>query len=139
MEENTGLRIQISYQSSKPLYEQIQESIRESILKGALPDHAALPSVRQLARDLNVSMITTKRAYAELEREGLLYTVSGKGSFVRGENLDEAARQRRKTLLAALENSLRACETGGVLLEAVLETVDRVYVRQENLGGNRNE
>lgn len=139
MEENTGLRIQISYQSSKPLYEQIQESIRESILKGALPDHAALPSVRQLARDLNVSMITTKRAYAELEREGLLYTVSGKGSFVRGENLDEAARQRRKTLLAALENSLRACETGGVSLEAVLETVDRVYVRQENLGGNRNE
>ena len=82
------MNILISNANDKPIYEQIYTQIRNQILSGALPPGQALPSIRALAKDLRVSVITTKRAYEELERDGLIYTVAGKGSFVAPRNTE---------------------------------------------------
>ena len=76
------MHLMISNTSGQPIYEQICAQIRQLIQTGALVPEEALPSIRNLAKDLRISVITTKRAYEELEREGYLYTVPGKGSFV---------------------------------------------------------
>lgn len=78
------MNILISNCNDKPIYEQIYTQIRNQILSGALPPGQALPSIRALAKDLRVSVITTKRAYEELEKAGYLYTVPAKGSYVAG-------------------------------------------------------
>lgn len=80
------MTILIDNRSGKPIYEQITDQIREQILAGELESDAALPSIRSLAKDLRISVITTKRAYEELEQEGFLYTVAGKGCFVAEKN-----------------------------------------------------
>ena len=76
------MTILIDNRSGRPIYEQIVEQLREQIVSGELAPDAALPSIRSLAKDLRISVITTKRAYEELEQEGFLYTVAGKGCFV---------------------------------------------------------
>lgn len=76
------MTIIIDNRSGQPIYDQIAEQLRRQILDGSMETGAALPSIRNLARDLRVSVITTKRAYEELEAEGLIDTVPGKGSFV---------------------------------------------------------
>ena len=78
----------IDNRSGQPIYEQITAQIRSQILKAVLAPDEALPSIRSLAKDLGISVITTKRAYDELEAAGLLYTVPGKGSFVAAGNRD---------------------------------------------------
>lgn len=80
------MTILIDNRSGKPIYEQIVEQLRDQIVAGELEPDAALPSIRSLAKDLRISVITTKRAYEELEREGFLYTVAGKGCFVAEKN-----------------------------------------------------
>ena len=82
------MTILIDNKSGQPIYEQIVEQIREQILTGALGADEALPSIRSLAKDLRISVITTKRAYEELEQEGFLYTVAGKGCFVAEKNTE---------------------------------------------------
>lgn len=76
----------ISNVSDRPIYEQIYRQIKSKIVSGSLPPGEALPSIRSLARELRVSVITTNRAYEELERDGLICTVAGKGSFVAEKN-----------------------------------------------------
>ena len=77
----------ISNSSGKPIYEQITAQIKNSILSGELQEGEALPSMRALAKDLRISVITTKRAYEDLERDGFVVTVAGKGCFVAPRNL----------------------------------------------------
>ncbi len=79
-----GLNILLDNKGGVPIYDQIYAQIKAQIISGALREDEALPSIRNLAKDLRVSVITTKRAYDELEREGFLYTVPGKGCFVVG-------------------------------------------------------
>lgn len=98
------MNILISNANDKPIYEQIYTQIRNQILSGALPPGQALPSIRALAKDLRVSVITTKRAYEELERAGYLVTVAGKGSFVAQQNLE----LMREAHLTEIESHLRA-------------------------------
>lgn len=94
----------IDPRSGQPIYEQIVTQLRKQILTGTLEADAPLPSIRQLARDLEISVITTKRAYEELEAAGLIYTQPGRGSFVacgshedlRGLRLKELERELRK-------------------------------------------
>ena len=74
----------ISNSSGVPIYEQIEEQIKSQIMSGDLIEGDSLPSMRVLAKELKISIITTKRAYEDLEREGLIYTVVGRGSFVKG-------------------------------------------------------
>ena len=78
----------ISNASNQPIYEQIVQQIKQHILTGTLAEEEMLPSIRALAKDLRISVITTKRAYEELEREGFIYTVAGKGCFVAGRSSD---------------------------------------------------
>jgi GntR family transcriptional regulator len=98
------MTIFIDNRSGQPIYEQIAAQIRSQILKAALAADEALPSIRSLAKDLGISVITTKRAYDELEAAGLVYTVPGKGSFVAGGN----HALLREEHLRELEEHLRA-------------------------------
>ena len=84
--------------TSQPIYEQIYVQIKSQIVSGILKPGEALPSIRALAKDLKISVITTKRAYDELEAQGLIYTMAGKGCFVAEENLDLIREQRQKEL-----------------------------------------
>lgn len=92
------MRIIISNSSEEPLYEQVARQIRESVFKGEMKAGSALPSIRTLAKDLQISVITTKRAYEELERDGFIETVAGKGSFIAMQN-KELLREKRLTII----------------------------------------
>ena len=98
--------------ANQPIYDQISRQLKEQILSGALRPGEALPSIRALAKDLKISVITTKRAYDELEAEGFLYTVAGKGCFVAEQNLDLIREQRLRELeghLSAAAELARSC------------------------------
>lgn len=101
------MQIIISNSSKEPIYEQITDQVKSSILAGELLEGASLPSMRNLAKDLQISVITTKRAYEELEKEGFIYSIVGKGSFVAGQNL-EVIREKK---LKAIEEQLGAVIT----------------------------
>jgi Predicted transcriptional regulators len=102
--------ILIRNSDSQPIYEQIYTQIRGQILSGALRPGDPLPSIRSLARDLRISVITTKRAYDELEADGFLATVAGKGSFVAEKDL---ALVREMHLLEIEEHLQKAAELAG--------------------------
>lgn len=82
------MTILIDNRSGVPIYDQIFTQIRDQILSGALPENEALPSIRNLAKDLRISVITTRRAYDELEGAGFIFTVPGKGSFVAARDME---------------------------------------------------
>ncbi|GEN46401.1 GntR family transcriptional regulator [Alkalibacillus haloalkaliphilus] len=92
------MQIIISNSSKEPIYEQIINQIKSSILSGDLKEGAALPSIRQLAKDLQISVITTKRAYEELEKSGFIYSIVGKGSFVAEQNLEVIREKKLKVI-----------------------------------------
>ena len=82
------MNVLIDNKSGAPIYDQIYSQIKGQIISGALQEHEMLPSIRALAKDLRISFITTKRAYEELEKDGFLYTVPGKGCFVAQKNTE---------------------------------------------------
>ena len=97
----------ISNSSGQPIYEQICRQVKGAVASGKLKPGEPLPSIRNLARDLRISVITTKRAYEELERDGYIYTVAGKGSFIAQQDVELAKesslREIEEHLTAALE------------------------------------
>lgn len=97
------MEIIISNADGRPIYEQIAAQIKSGVLAGALTQGEALPSMRQLARDLRISVITTKRAYDELERDGYIYTVAAKGCFVASKNTELL----REEMLKRMEDHMR--------------------------------
>lgn len=111
------MNIIISNSSQDPIYEQIVTQIKTAIMKEELSEGDALPSIRLLAKELQISVITTKRAYEELEREGFIETVPGKGSYVSGQN-KELIREKR---LKAIEEKLTEVATESKLLNLSLE------------------
>ena len=92
------MRVILSNSSPEPIYEQIARQVRAQIIAGELEEGSLLSSIRSLAQDLQVSVITTKRAYGELEREGLIDTVGGKGTFVAAQN-PQFLREKRISLV----------------------------------------
>jgi GntR family transcriptional regulator len=98
------LKIIISNRSGVPIYEQIKEQIKEAIFSGELQEDELLPSIRQLARDLKISVITTTRAYSDLEQEGFVVQMQGKGCYVLPRNMELA----RENALHKMENGLGA-------------------------------
>ena len=100
--------------SGQPIYEQISGQIKAQILSGALTPGTALPSIRGLAKNLKISVITTKRAYDELEAQGLINTVAGKGCFVAEKNLDLVRAQQRLQLKQHLTAAAALARTCGV-------------------------
>jgi len=108
------MRILISNSSPDPIYEQIMRQIKAQIIAGDLPEGAPLPSIRKLAHELQISVITTRRAYEELEKEGLIDTVGGKGTFVATQN-QELLREKRMTLVEGkLAEAVREARTLGI-------------------------
>lgn len=124
------MNIVISNSSGQPIYEQITRQIKGLILRGQLAEGEALPSMRLLAKDLQVSVITTKRAYEELEREGFLHTVAGKGCYVaprRQVSLDQIQRQQVEGLLRQVLAEARNC---GMDFEQLSALLRQLYLEQ---------
>ncbi len=121
------MKITISHTSAKPMYEQIEDGIRKAIYAGEFENGEMLPSVRQLAKDLNVSAITTKRAYIDLEHEGFVYTISGKGTFVRLDRIEQLQDTRAQELLEKVQQVTEECCKAGISQEKVNEVVERTY------------
>lgn len=117
----------LNYNSGQPMYEQIKEHIKQDIFSGKLKHDQLLPSVRQLSKDLNVSMITTKRAYMELEFEGLIYTISGKGTFVNALDVMQKITDRNDQLIAAFKEKLKEIKSAGVEKEKLTVIIDTVF------------
>lgn len=123
-QEHTNVEIIISNASNKPIYEQITSQMKEAILSGELAEGERLPSIRSLANDLKVSVITTKRAYADLEAAGFVETVQGKGSFVSGGNVELLREERLRQMEALLEQALDLARDAGISLPELHEALD---------------
>lgn len=111
------MEIIISNSSDKPIYEQISSQIKSAILSGELTTGQALPSIRSLANDLHVSVITTKRAYSDLEALGFIETRQGKGSFVAGGNIELLREEQLRQIESLLQEALNNAESASVSLD----------------------
>jgi GntR family transcriptional regulator len=126
----TPMRILISNSSSDPIYEQVKNEIKREIVTGGLHDEEMLPSIRKLAKDLQISVITTKRAYDDLEKEGLITTVAGKGTFVSAKNLELIKEKKLRLIEAKLEEAVDAARLLGVKGKE-LETMLSVLLKEQ--------
>jgi GntR family transcriptional regulator len=121
------MNILISNSSEKPIYEQITSQIKQMIMSGELEAGMPLPSMRTLAKELRISVITTKRAYEDLERDGFIYTVVGRGSFVAEKNLEFVREEQLRIVEDHLGKAVAGAKTGGIRLEEVLDIVKLMY------------
>ena len=117
----------LSNSSGKPIYEQITDQVKAQILSGALAAGDALPSMRLLAKELRISVITTKRAYEELEREGFLTTVPGKGCFVAPRDLELVREDCLRRMEEQLSQAAATAKAGGISLEEMTSALDILY------------
>lgn len=117
----------ISNSSGKPIYEQITMQIKNLIMAGKLQEGEALPSMRQLAKDLRISVITTKRAYEELERDGFITTMTGKGSFVAKKNLEFIKEEQMRTIEQLLAQAVDMARQSGITAEELQELIAILY------------
>lgn len=117
----------ISNSSGVALYEQIEEQIKSQIMTGELMEGDALPSMRVLAKELKISIITTKRAYEDLERDGFIYSLTGKGSFVKGINSDLVKENMKFAIQELLENAVDKAILGKVTLDEMREMLTLLY------------
>ena len=125
------MKIIISNSSDKPIYEQIVAQIKGMIIGEELKGGEALPSMRSLAKDLRISVITTKRAYEELEREGFIETVTGKGSFVAARNMEMIREQQLKVVEEFLREAVDTGKSSGISLEEMKEILEILYKEEE--------
>ena len=126
------MEIIIRNTGGQPIYEQIYSQLKAQIIAGTLSPGEALPSIRALAKDLKISVITTKRAYDELEAEGFLYTVAGKGCFVAEKNLDLIREQQLKELEGHLTAAAGLAKSCSVTVEELIDML-RVLLEEENV------
>ncbi len=118
------MELLIANASDKPIYAQIASQIQDAILSGELTEGEALPSIRSLANDLHISVITTKRAYAELEDAGFIDTVQGKGSFVAGGNRELLREGRLKRVEELLAQAISEAAVADISARELHEMVD---------------
>ena len=121
------MQIIISNTSGKPIYEQIVTQIKQLILTNALQAGEALPSMRLLAKDLQISVITTKRAYEELEREGFIETVMGKGSFVARKNENFIKEEQLRIVETHLQQAVVLAKQCGLAEEELSQLLHLLY------------
>lgn len=121
----------INNASGVPIYEQIEEQIKAMILSGELTAGDALPSMRVLAKDLRISVITTKRAYEDLERDGYIESVIGKGSFVKGINNEIMRESILFSIEESLEKAVDKAVLGKITLEELKEMLTILYAEKE--------
>ena len=117
----------ISNSSNEPIYLQIVNQIKAMIMSGELSPGEALPSMRNLAMQMRVSLITTKRAYEELERDGFIETYTGKGSFVKGQNAEFLKEENLRQIEKLLGEAVDKAKMSGVTLEELRDILDMLY------------
>lgn len=117
----------ISNSNKNPIYEQIASQIKNLIITGALKEGDALPSMRLLAKELRISVITTKRAYEELERDGFIETVTGRGSFVASKNLEFIREEHLRMTEEHLLKSVEIAKSSGITLEELIDILETLY------------
>lgn len=117
------MNILIDNKNGTPIYDQIYSQIKAQIISGALKEDEMLPSIRGLAKDLRISFITTKRAYEELEKEGFIYTLPGKGCYVAPKNVELLREENLKKMEAHIEEIVKLASTCNLTKEDVIEMV----------------
>ncbi len=117
----------LSNTSGKPIYTQIADQVKEQIMTGALAPGEALPSMRLLARELRISVITTKRAYEDLERDGFLENVPGKGCFVAPQNRELLREAQLRRVEGRLTQAVEEARKGGLSLAELQEMLNILY------------
>ena len=115
----------------QPIYDQIVSQVKAQILSGKLKEGDALPSLRALAKDLRISVITTKRAYEELERDGFIETVTGKGSFVAGANTELIREERLRRLEDHLREAVSLSHLCGLDLDGLTSILSMLYKEED--------
>ncbi len=121
------MKIIISNSGGQPIYEQIVTQIKSLIISGELNEGDALPSMRLLAKELRISVITTKRAYEELEREGFIVSVTGKGSFVASKNIELIREQRLKEIEGHMQSAVDLAGSCGVGIDELIEMITLIH------------
>lgn len=114
----------INHTSMEPIYEQIVVQIKAEVIEGRMTAGDALPSVRVLSKELKISALTVKKAYDNLEEEGLIVTVHGKGSFISAANQELLMEERRKELEKELEAAVQKARTGGLTAKEIRESFE---------------
>lgn len=125
------MNIILSNTDSAPIYEQITRQLRAKIVSGELAPGAALPSMRLLAKELRISVITTKRAYEELERESLIVTQTGRGSFVAEVSGERLREEQRRAVEKHLADAVHAAKMGGLTAEEFIEIAKTAFEEGE--------
>ena len=125
------MNILISNNSDCPIYEQIKEQIKEQILGGFLVPGTMLPSMRLLAKELKISIITTKRAYEELEREGYIESFTGRGSFVKDVNSEMLRENLLFEIEELLDTVITKANTAGLSCEELCKILEIIYKERE--------
>lgn len=121
------MNILISNSSDKPIYEQITTQMKQMIISGELESGDQLPSMRMLAKELRISVITTKRAYEDLERDGFIYTVMGKGSFIADKNMEFVREEQLRIVEEHLNMAVKGAKDGGISLDELNEIMKIIY------------
>ena len=124
------MEIILSSVSDRPIYEQITSQIKEMIMKGELKPGEAMPSMRKLAKDLHVSVITTQRAYDDLAKDGFIVTVPAKGTFISAGNQDFIREENLRRVEKLLSDAARLGRENGLSLEELEKTLELVYTEE---------
>ena len=117
----------ISNSSNKPLYEQVKEQIKNKIVSNELKAGDILPSIRNLAKDLRISVITTKNAYEELEREGYVETIPGKGTYVANKNAELIKEEQLQKIEGLIDTAVSIAKISGISKNEVRQMLDILY------------
>ncbi|WP_243342557.1 GntR family transcriptional regulator [Anaerococcus sp. AGMB09787] len=125
------MNININYSSKDPIYLQIKNQIRDAILNDEIEKNEALPSIRVLAKELRVSVITSKRAYDELEKDGLIVSVPGKGNYVRDTNPDLIKEKLAIKIKEHLSEAIKLSKLSGISREEVINFIDDLEKENE--------
>jgi GntR family transcriptional regulator len=118
------MNILIDNKIGVPIYEQIYSQIKQQIIDGTLQENEMLPSIRGLAKDLRISFITTKRAYEELEKDGFLYTLPGKGCYVAPKNMELLREENLKKIETCMDEIVRLAASCNLSREEILEMMN---------------
>ncbi len=121
------MNIIINNSSGKPIYEQITNEIKTMVIKGELKEGDALPSMRLLAKELKISVITTKRAYEELEKDGFIETIVGKGSFIAKKNVESIKEENLKIIEEILKKAVNIGKVNNMSCETLKEIMEILY------------
>ena len=117
----------INNKDGVPIYDQIYSQIKEQIINGTLEEDAPLPSIRSLAKELQISVITTKRAYDELEKSELIYTAPGRGSFVSAKNTELMREENLKKIEELLEEIMKLSVSCNLKKEDIISMLNILY------------